>query len=210
MGVPQAAFDVVASSGQTTRHWLEGHKGGKLHFLGASGYSSILQGLDVQLVGIEQAEFVLISSLVGYIGYQPEDYICLLEEMHAKTLLLICANPDHMVEVGGLLQFEPGAIASLYEAMGGKVVYTGKPHAPIYDFARAELFEKYGHQAVQNRSLAIGDSLRTDMAGAKAQGIAALLIEAGVNRSEVMGGALSQTLSDAGLRPLSVLPYLSW
>jgi HAD superfamily hydrolase (TIGR01459 family) len=210
MGVPQAAFDVVASSGQTTRHWLERHKGGKLHFLGASSYSSILQGLDVQLVGIEQAEFVLISSLVGYIGLQPEDYTGLLEEMSINNLPLICANPDHMVEVGGVLQFEPGAIASLYEAMGGEVVYTGKPHAPIYDFARAELFEKYGHQAVQNRSLAIGDSLRTDMAGAKAQGIAALLIEAGVNRSEVMGGALSQTLSDAGLRPLSVLPYLSW
>ena len=39
---------------------------------------------------------------------------------------------------GGLAP-APGALARLYESMGGRVVYVGKPHAPIFDAALAAL-----------------------------------------------------------------------
>jgi len=73
-------------------------------------------------------------------------------------------------------------VAELYEKLGGKVVYHGKPHPPIYARARAML-----GGAAPERVLCIGDSLRTDIAGANAAGLDSLLLVGGIHRDEFAG-----------------------
>ncbi len=62
--------------------------------------------------------------------------------------------------------------------MGGKTLYFGKPHPPIYDLARARLAD----MGVQDpRILCIGDGIATDVAGAQGEGLDALYITSGVD-----------------------------
>ena len=45
--------------------------------------------------------------------------------------------PDVVVERGDTLVYCAGALADAYAALGGEVLYCGKPHAPIYEAALA-------------------------------------------------------------------------
>ena len=65
----------------------------------------------------------------------PEDYRDLIDAMRRRGLLMVCANPDIVVERGEHLVYCAGAIADLYAAAGGEVLYAGKPYRPIYEQA---------------------------------------------------------------------------
>ena len=68
-----------------------------------------------------------------------------------------------------------GKIAELFERMGGEVIYFGKPHEEVYKMC----FGK------EEKVLAIGDNLRTDIKGANNLGIDSLFIYNGVHRDEI-------------------------
>ena len=48
--------------------------------------------------------------------------------MQARGLFMLCANPDVVVERGKELVYCAGALADLYQSMGGDVLYAGKPY----------------------------------------------------------------------------------
>jgi ribonucleotide monophosphatase NagD (HAD superfamily) len=125
---------------------------------------------------------------------------------------MICANPDLVVVHGETLEYCAGAVAELYERLGGKVVYHGKPHAPIYARARSML-----GGAAPARVLCIGDSLRTDIAGANNAGLDSLLVIGGIHRAEFAGsdGApdparIDAACKSAGARPTYIGAGLVW
>ena len=90
------------------------------------------------------------------------------------TLPAICCNPDKlMLSPQGLLP-APGAIAALYEEMGGSVTWIGKPYAEIYRHA-ARLIGN------PQRILCIGDSAEHDVAGGRNAGLSTLLVMTGVS-----------------------------
>src|SRR5437660_6920247 len=95
-------------------------------------------------------------------------------------LPLVCANPDIVVERGDRLIYCAGAIAELYRELGGDVIFYGKPHRPIYERAMALAAEQRGHPAGLARVLAVGDSVRTDLAGAHGLGIDCLGVSRGI------------------------------
>ena len=128
-----------------------------------------------------------------------EDYRGRLEAMRARDLPMVCANPDIVVERGGQLIPCAGALAALYEEMGGSVLYTGKPHRPIYEAALERVAAAAGRPIDPARVLAIGDAIRTDIAGAAAFGLDALLIARGIHAEEL--GLLSA--ATASTRPRS-------
>jgi ribonucleotide monophosphatase NagD (HAD superfamily) len=144
--------------------------------------------------------------------------------MRARGLFMVCANPDLVVERGDERVYCAGAIADLYGAMGGEVLYTGKPHRPIYDAALAKAAVARGGVASPARTLAIGDSLRTDMTGAQAFGIDGLFVASGIHAKELAQGeslpqealeatldaALSAMFAAAGVTPRSVTARLAW
>ena len=89
------------------------------------------------MVPLESADYAVCSGLFDDTVETPQDYRELIARMHGRGLTMICANPDVVVERGDALVFCAGAIADLYAAAGGEVIYAGKPYRPIYEQALA-------------------------------------------------------------------------
>jgi ribonucleotide monophosphatase NagD (HAD superfamily) len=90
-----------------------------------------------------------------------EDYRARLEVAASRGLPMICANPDRVVQRGDKLIPCAGALADVYETLGGTVIMAGKPHAPIYALALAEAERRLGRPVDRARVLAIGDGVPT-------------------------------------------------
>ncbi len=107
--------------------------------------------------------------------------------MLARKLFMVCGNPDVVVERGDRLVYCAGAIADLYATMGGEVLYAGKPYRPIYDMALERAEQAAGRKVPLARVLAVGDSLRTDLKGARTVGVDFLFVTAGIHAEELGG-----------------------
>jgi ribonucleotide monophosphatase NagD (HAD superfamily) len=94
------------------------------------------------------------------------------------------------------------------------VLYAGKPHRPIYDAALAAAAQARGAAALPSRTLAIGDSLRTDITGAAAMGIDGMFVIGGIHAEELGGdertAALAAMFATAGITPKTVMERLVW
>jgi ribonucleotide monophosphatase NagD (HAD superfamily) len=130
---------------------------------------------------IDAAAFIAISGLDDPMGEAPTDYAPLLAAAQARGLDLLCANPDIVVRVGDRLVWCAGAVAREYEKIGGHVVMAGKPHAPIYDLAIAEIALQRPTPVARARILAIGDGVGTDVLGANRQNLDVLFIASGIH-----------------------------
>ncbi len=182
LGVPDSAFDDCVSSGDVTRADLATRPGAKVWRLGADeGWEHdrfLYDGLDLDFIDTaEGADLVLCIGLRDQVNDQPEDYRAELTPAAARGLTMLCANPDKQVRIGGRLYWCAGAIADVYEKIGGRVIYPGKPYPPIYDYARAQLTAL---GAAPTRVLCIGDSPATDIAGARRMGFSSLYVGTGL------------------------------
>ncbi len=88
-----------------------------------------------------------------------------------RGLTLICANPDRVVQRGDKLIYCGGALADLYETLGGQVLMAGKPYAPIYDLRPWPRPKRCrAARSTAARVLCIGDGVPTDVKGAHDRG----------------------------------------
>ena len=170
-GVPRDAYDAITSSGDVTRGVVESRLSERLFHLGPERDLPIFAGLEVRFAPVETADYVVCSGLFDDTTETPESYRDMLALMHARSLFMVCANPDIVVERGDTLVYCAGALADAYVALGGHALYCGKPHAPIYDVALAKAAALRGAPLPLKRVLAIGDSVRTDLKGAASFGV---------------------------------------
>jgi HAD superfamily hydrolase (TIGR01459 family) len=216
LGVPSAAYDGIISSGDVTRALIAARAGARIFHIGPERDLPLFDGLDSPMAPLERADYVVCSGLLDDTVETPRDYEELVARMHARALPMICANPDVVVERGDKLVYCAGAIADLYAAAGGDVVYAGKPYRPIYEQALRLAEAARGQRVQQHRLLAIGDSVRTDLKGAAAFGIEALFVTAGIHaeelgdRSDPDAATLSGIFAAAGVAPKAVMHRLSW
>lgn len=216
MGMPERFCGAIMSSGEAT--WLGMgdaiHTAGRrcLH-IGPDRDLSLIEGLDVELVHDADAADLVLNTGPWRDEEQVADYEDVLRAACARKLHMICANPDLEVIRGGTRIICAGALAQRYETLGGPVTYFGKPHPEIYE----RCFELLGI-GDRERILAIGDSLRTDIAGAAAAGIASALVLGGLHGDEI-GWAPDGAPDPAGLArlmesalhaPDMVLPDFIW
>jgi HAD superfamily hydrolase (TIGR01459 family) len=187
LGVADDTYDAIVSSGDLTRHFVADHPGKKMFWLGPERDSSIHRGLDAVLAPLEQADYIVCTGLFDDETESAEDYRAMMLQARERNLPLVCANPDIVVERGDRLIYCAGAIAELYRALGGEVTFYGKPHRPIYERAMQLAAEQRGHKAELSRVLAIGDSVRTDLAGAHGFGIDCLFVTRGIHSEEFEG-----------------------
>lgn len=185
LGVSDDAYDTTVTSGDLTRHELSRRPGLKVLHIGPERDRPIFNGLDVTLVEAAQAELVVCSGLYNDEAETPADYNDLLEDLATRSVPMLCANPDHMVERGSRLIYCAGALADLFEDFGGNPVYAGKPYRPVYDLAFERLSEIMGREVAAEEVLAIGDGVNTDMAGAAQFGLDAVFIAGGLHASDL-------------------------
>jgi HAD superfamily hydrolase (TIGR01459 family) len=214
--VPVETYDGIVSSGDVTRAVIEARPGQSVCHIGPERDRSIFTGVDMRLAPLERADYVVCSGLDNDDVETPQDYRARLETMLARKLFMVCANPDVVVERGDRLVYCAGAIADLYATMGGEVLYAGKPYRPIYDLALAKVQAAAGRKVAVSRVLAIGDSVRTDLKGARSVGVDFLFVTSGIHAEELGGRArpdskaLNATFAAAGDRPKAVMRELVW
>lgn len=208
-GVPLDCFDAIITSGAATRDELARRaateKLAMLH-LGPDRDRNVYQGLNVELVDVAHAKLVLCTGPYHDDRETPDDYKDMLAELRVHGLTMLCANPDLVVQRGGKLVYCAGALAQAYEEIGGRVVYFGKPHLPIYDAVRAEM-------RGARHPLAIGDGLGTDIKGANLAGMDALFIADGIHGEDVAEFSehhLAQLFAEAGVQARAAMRALVW
>lgn len=220
LGVPRTACDAIVTSGDLTRKAIKERLRQIVHHMGPQRDKPLFENLDVRFGPIEAAEYVVCS------GFDHEDEgdgsveesRPSLEAMRARGLLMVCANPDLVVERGDKLIPCAGALAAAYEAMGGTVYYAGKPHRPVYEEACALAARLAGKDTIPpDRILAIGDAVRTDIAGAAGFGIDSILVARGIHAHDLRiheAPLLSQHAQDwierQAARPQGVMDLLAW
>jgi len=217
IGVPRDSYDAIMSSGDVTRGVVEDRLGESVFHLGPSRDQPIFAGLDVTFAPVESADYVVCSGLFDDATETPESYRGLLAQMHARSLFMVCANPDIVVERGDELVYCAGALADAYVAVGGDVLYCGKPYAPIYEAALARAAALRGGERPQlQRVLAIGDSVRTDLKGAAAFGLDAVFVISGIHAEELGDrdkpdlSTLYGIFAASGVTPKAVARRLQW
>jgi HAD superfamily hydrolase (TIGR01459 family) len=216
LGVPRDAFDAVVTSGDVTRAQLQAHSDVPVMHIGPDRDHSLFAGLELTLTDEAGAGQVVCTGLVDDERETPEDYRALLERMVARDLPLLCANPDIVVERGTTLIWCAGAIARLYEDLGGRVTILGKPHAPIYEAALARVAELAGAPVAKTDILAVGDGLPTDIRGAVANEIDVLFITGGIHGADFgpagapVESLVRKRLEEEGLRARAAIAGLVW
>ena len=129
----------------------------------------------IQRVPLAEAEGIVATGPFEELTETPQDYHDRLTEARDRGLPLLCANPDVVVDMGETRIYCAGALAEYYEGLGGRSLYFGKPHPPIYDRARRLL--DLGPDA---RILAVGDGIFTDVKGGLDQGLDVLFVTGGL------------------------------
>ncbi|MDE4191770.1 TIGR01459 family HAD-type hydrolase [Phaeobacter gallaeciensis] len=190
-GVPQDAYDTIATSGDSARAAMfTGAVGDKVYFMGEwqrdAGFFEPLHVIDAPV----EITRVPLQEATGIVCCGPFDPMADPDVNRAdflyakqKGMKLLCANPDIVVDRGETREWCAGALARLYTEMGGESLYFGKPHPPIYDLARRRLAE-LGQDIADGDILAIGDGPHTDVSGAMGEGIDSLFISGGLAASE--------------------------
>ena len=214
--VPHHAYDAIVTSGDLTRAMVAERAGSKLFHLGPERDLPVFEAIDVTLSDQATADAVINTGLFDDDTETPDDYREMLASFRDRGLTMICGNPDKVVERGDRLIYCAGALADAYEAMGGEVVWAGKPHPPIYEEA-IRLAEGAGDRPVdRDKVLAIGDSLRTDLAGAERFGLDSVFIASGIHGAELISetgldlAMLEASFDAAGVHPKAIMTRLVW
>lgn len=218
MGIGPGAYDHLITSGEAAWEALRdpsdlwhGALGERYVHLAPRDLAGLLSETGrIAVAAPEEADFVVATGLDPAQGEERPRAI--LAACAARRLPMICVNPDLHVHVGARLVACAGTLARWYEEMGGLVHYHGKPHGPIYGRALERL------SVAPDDVLAVGDSLRTDVLGARLAGLDAVLIAGGLHRDELGladggdldRGRLARLLARHRARPTFVAARFTW
>ncbi len=216
MAISSMAYDDIVSSGDVTRSMISRFSGRTIHYVGPGPIGAqLLEGIDVGLGRAEDADAVLVTDL-DTDDDTPDMYEARMKVWRTRGLPLICANPDRVVELGDRLVYCGGALADRYAELGGEVLMAGKPYPQIYEAALRLAAQAAGRDVVTNRILAIGDSTRTDAAGAAATKLDLLFIISAIHAGELeaapggLAGAVAALVAPTGARLAGYMPRLVW
>lgn len=215
MGIGDHLYDGVVTSGEATYVMLRDRSdawsrtlGNRLYHLGPERDRTVFANLGLdEMKDPADASFVLNTGPDDHANpTDPTAFDAVLRACRVAELPMICANPDLEVIRGGLRVICAGTLAKRYAALGGKVKYVGKPDPAIYDSVFSLLDLPHG------RVLAVGDALRTDIAGATGVGIASAWVLGGIHEQH-LGENMEKVEIEARvaeLSPVATLPRFVW
>lgn len=222
-GIPAKCYDYIISSGSVCRAEIEKEGNKPFFHIGPERDLPLFEGLEVQPSRFEDAQYIVCTGLFYDETERAEDYHRLLVAALNKRMRLFCANPDLVVDRGNRIIPCAGAIGDFYEKMGGQTIWIGKPKPYVYILSRQliaserKLKSQSSNTTGPLRILCIGDSLRTDVAGAKEAGCDSLMTLAGIHAREVLlfGASYDRDRLESlcqyhKARPTMVMPTLLW
>tara|TARA_B100001059_G_C17756493_1_gene540215 strand:+ start:125 stop:931 length:807 start_codon:yes stop_codon:yes gene_type:complete len=173
MNINKRLLSNVVTSGEAAMHAINKNRFGKTFFhLGPPRDTSVFEKVKNNKTNLESCDFILCTGLFDNHENDLKYYHQFLENYVSKKL--ICTNPDLIVHRGNDEELCAGSVAKVFEELGGEVVYFGKPYKEIYKMCFSS----------DEKVLAIGDNLRTDIKGANNLNIDCIFISEGVHRGE--------------------------
>ena len=201
IGLPADCWDDIATSGEAGIAALL-ELGAPAGFIGNPADREVLEGRGIEIA--EDGFSDLACTGIDGIRTHAEEYREELEFCLEADVTLHCLNPDRIVIRGGVEEDCAGAIADLYEAMGGRVEWYGKPHAHIYEHE----LHLAGDPPVE-AVLAVGDSLRTDVLGAARMGFDTVFVAGGIHRGEDIPPSFAEENGLGDWRPVAIVDGLA-
>lgn len=222
MGIEDALYTACLTSGEATHLHLRDRDdpffealGERVFHLGPERDKNVMDGLWLtEVPSPSVSDWVLNTGPDDHRANQTvDDFEDTLEACAALDLPMVCANPDLEVIRDGVRVICAGSLAARYEEMGGRVRSIGKPDPAIYD----RVFRLLGMRD-RARVLAVGDSLRTDLAGAAAASVPAAWVLGGIHGEELgmtetslpRPEVLAARVAAHGLAPVAALPAFVW
>ena len=222
MGIEDALYTGILTSGEAVHLHLRDRDdpffeslGERVFHLGPARDKNVMENLWLtEVPSPSLADWVLNTGPDDHKSDQcVDDFEDTLEACAALDLKMVCANPDLEVIRGGQRVICAGALAARYAELGGTVRLVGKPDPAIY----ARVFRMLGVRD-RARILAVGDALRTDIAGAASVGIPSAWVLGGIHGEElglaadggIDAARVAERAADAGLAPLAALPAFRW
>ena len=186
MGVDADCYDGIISSGEVGRDVVVSRKITKLLHLGPKIDEELFRGCNIELVSsLHEAEAVFNSGLRDNTQEKADAYRYQLKEFFSQKIPMICVNPDRHVHIGQELRDCAGALAEIFQDMGGSVDWIGKPFKDIYVQAEAALGRITKRKIEPSHILAIGDAVHTDILGGKNMGYQTLFVMNGIHKEEL-------------------------
>lgn len=206
LGVTPDLYDRVVTSGEAAWTALGAFAGRRVYHLGPERDRSVLEDRPITLTSRPSEADLLVNTGPDTDFREPTvtEYTDELRRCLDADLPMICVNPDLEIVSGGRRLICAGALARWYETQGGAVRWIGKPYPEVYEFVWAGL-----DNIPRAEVLAVGDALRTDVAGARAVGIDACWILGGIHAEEEPAAA-TRAAKEAGHRPAAALPAFTW
>ena len=163
----------IFTSGEAALKSLQSNTYGKFFYhLGPERDNSLYKNFEKSKKGLKDAEFILCTGLLDEEENSLNYYENLLKEY--TKLVMVCTNPDLVVHRGRKQEYCAGTLAKIFEKLGGKVIYFGKPYPEIYKFCIRK----------NEKILIIGDNIRTDIKGANNMQFDSVCITNGVHKEE--------------------------
>ncbi|PCH47732.1 MAG: TIGR01459 family HAD-type hydrolase [Hyphomicrobiales bacterium] len=215
LGIARNTYDAIVTSGDVTRELISAASSSIYH-IGPERDLHLFDGLSFSLTSADEAESVVCTGLFDDENEHPDDYKKQLENFASRGLPFICANPDIVVERGDKLIWCAGALARMYQQIGGEIRLAGKPYDPIYKLAAKTMSEILADDVDKSQLLAIGDGMPTDVAGAIQFGSDLIFVTQGIHSNEYSeNGVVNETQLKAFLLRESVdptywIPQLIW
>jgi len=177
-------YDFLITSGDLTRYYLKNFtKKENFYHLGPDRDNSLFSNLMLKKTTLKNARFVICTG-VNNNNDNLNKYFSILKKIKKRNLKIICANPDLIVHRGDRAEYCAGSIAKLYEKMGGRVEYFGKPYKNIYEYIFRILKKNSKKKIYKSKVLVIGDNLNTDISGANNFNVKNLFIAGGIHKPE--------------------------
>ena len=155
MKMDKRYLENVMTSGEAAMHAINQKKFGKTFYhLGPARDISVFEKVKDNRTDIQSCDFILCTGLFDDYDNDLDYYKDFLLKHVSKKL--ICTNPDLIVHRGDVEELCAGAVAKVFADLGGEVIYYGKPHKEVYNMCIGS----------NEKVLAIGDNLRTDIQGA--------------------------------------------
>ena len=163
----------IMTSGEAAINSLKEKKfGNNFYHLGPQRDDSLFSNLKINKTTIDKCDFILCTGLFDEEENNLEFYNKLLKNFTSKKL--VCTNPDLIVHYGDQQEYCAGKIAQIFELLGGKVIYFGKPHREVYNACLNP----------REKTLVIGDNLNTDIKGANNMKLDSVFITGGIHKTK--------------------------
>ncbi len=175
LGLKEFYKNVYTSGEASLKYLMENFHNSKFYHIGPPKDFDLFKSFEQNKVkNIVQADYFICTGLFENHDTELDYYKDLLEKFSNKKF--VCTNPDLIVDRGNVREFCAGTVAKIFEKIGGKVIYFGKPHPPVYNLA-TNISDK--------NVLCVGDNMNTDMKGANIQNFDNLLITSGIHKEEL-------------------------